>query len=74
MKFVIGVVAVLSIPLLFGWFVIDGLKTGSVHAKGGKYSRTEDPFWFWALIAAYLGLVALWVWGSSYALYIIAKP
>lgn len=38
-------------------FIVDGLLTGLVQAKGGSYSRAEEPGWFWTMIGVYAALV-----------------
>lgn len=39
-------------------FIVDGLLTGEVQAKGGSYSRAEDPAWFWIVIGIYAAMTA----------------
>jgi hypothetical protein len=44
-------------PALCVWLVFDGLRNGVVRAKGGTYSRIENPKWYWACISLYTGLI-----------------
>jgi hypothetical protein len=41
------------------WYLINGLRTGRVQAKGGSYGRSEDPGWFWTMIVLYAAFIAL---------------
>ena len=41
------------------WYLVNGLRTGHVQAKGGSYRRSEDPGWYWIMIALYSGFLAL---------------
>lgn len=43
-----------AVPVVF---IVDGLLTGEVQAKGGCYSRTEEPGWFWTMIGVYIALL-----------------
>jgi hypothetical protein len=55
----VAATALLSIPAIVLWLLVDGLRNGVVRARGGLYSRAHDPFWFWLCIALY---AALLVW------------
>jgi hypothetical protein len=47
-----------SIAAVPAAFINDGLLTGEVKARGGSYSRADDPAWFWALIGIYAPMIA----------------
>lgn len=41
--------------------IIDGFIEGEVKLlKGGSYSRADEPGWFWATIAIYVGMI-VWI-------------
>lgn len=46
------------IALIPAVFIYDGIVSGEVQAKGGSYSRADDPRWFWAVIAIYAAMIA----------------
>jgi hypothetical protein len=53
----------LSMPMLLGWALFVGLKTGRMPSAYGKSElRTEAPKWFWLTGSLYAGLVLLFLW------------
>jgi hypothetical protein len=64
---IFGIAVWTAVPLLCGWLGIEGLFKGTVRAKGGSYSRSESPRWFWAVVTMYLGLVAFWIYLTTRA-------
>jgi hypothetical protein len=50
--------AFVGLPTFCIWKIIAGLRTGVVRVRNGSYSRGEDPFWYWTLIALLAGLAA----------------
>ena len=57
---ILGIIVWFAIPLMCIWASVEGLRNGVVRARGGSYSRAENPIWFWLCICMYLGL-ACWV-------------
>ena len=53
----------LLVPLLLGWLIVDGLRNGVVRMRGGSYSRSDEPAWYWTVIAVYAATL-----GGFYAL------
>lgn len=47
---IVGIIGFAVVPAIFLWFIVEGLCTGVIRARGSTYSRTEDPFWFWAVV------------------------
>ena len=43
-----------AVPVVF---IVDGLLTGEIQARGGCYSRAEEPAWFWAMVGVYAALL-----------------
>jgi len=40
------------------WLATDGVRTGVVRMRGGSYSRSKEPVFFWIIEALYGGLAA----------------
>jgi hypothetical protein len=38
-----------------------GLRRGVIRAKGGSYSRADQPIWFWTLSALYAALMVFYL-------------
>lgn len=64
----LGIAALLGIIGLCCWLVIDALRSGVVRARGGSYSRLEDPAWFWVVVALYVGKTGMVVSTIAYML------
>jgi hypothetical protein len=62
----VGIAALVGIVGLCCWLVTDALQSGVVRARGGSYSRSEDPAWFWAMLALYVGMAAMVIYTVAY--------
>lgn len=59
----LGGSAFLFIPLLVGWLLFVGLKTGRMPSAYGRSElRAQSPTWFWATGSLYVGLLLLFLW------------
>jgi len=58
----IGGTAFLLIPQIIGWFLIVGLMTGRIPARGASETRSTSPTWFWIIAAMYSALLILFAW------------
>ena len=65
---VLAIVLWVALPLMTGWLGIEGLLKGVVRARGGSYSRSESPWWFWACVTFYLGFVAWWIYLTAHVM------
>jgi len=63
---VLAIALWVAVPLVSGWLGIEGLIKGVVRGRGGSYSRSESPRWFWACVTLYLGLVIWWVYLTAH--------
>jgi hypothetical protein len=51
-------VVFLLVSALPVWLATDGVLTGVVRMRGGSYSRSKEPVFFWIIEALYGGLAA----------------
>lgn len=51
-------VVFLLVSALPVWLATDGVRTGVVRMRGGSYSRSKEPVFFWIIEALYGGLAA----------------
>jgi hypothetical protein len=58
----IGGTAFLMLPQMFGWFLLVGLVTGRIPARGGSELRSASPTWFWSVAATYAALLLFFAW------------
>jgi hypothetical protein len=54
----VGIAIFVGIPALCIWKLVSGLRTGIVNVRNGSYSRAEHPFYYWTLMAMFVGLPA----------------
>jgi protein-S-isoprenylcysteine O-methyltransferase Ste14 len=52
----VGISILVGIPALCVWKIVSGLRTGVVSVRRGSYSRAEHPFYYWTLMAMFVGL------------------
>jgi hypothetical protein len=53
---VLGVAALLSIPIICGYVLYKSFSTGQMPARGASYSRADSPIWFWVCATMYAAL------------------
>jgi hypothetical protein len=58
----IGGTAFLMLPQMFGWFLLVGLVTGRMPARGGSEIRSASRTAFWVIAGAYAALLLLFGW------------
>lgn len=58
---VVASIAWIAVPSLCLWVIGYGLKSGWAMAKGGKYSRKEEPVSYWLTLSAYGALLVFWL-------------
>jgi hypothetical protein len=54
----VAVAALLSIPAICLWLLVEGLRNGVVRTRLGSYSRADEAIWFWSCIALYAAVAA----------------
>ena len=56
-------IAFFAIPLMVGWLLFVGLKTGRMPSAYGRSElRAASPRWFWITGSLYGGLLLLFLW------------
>ena len=57
--------ALFGIPLMVGWLLFVGLKTGRMPSAYGRSElRSGSPTWFWVTASLYAGVLLLFLWFS----------
>ena len=65
---VLGIAALIGIVSLCVWLVAEALRNGIVRVRGGSYLRSDDPAWFWLMIATYVTMAGMVIYTVVYML------